>query len=204
MASRASRCWRRSASTRWSGWSTSGEARRCGRQHTAYYLGAAEAAEPQLYDPEQRALARSAGSGARQPARGAALGDRAARIGPGHPARRRTGVVLVSYAVTIARVAHWLEAASGPSSSADLTLSAGLGALLCRPVWRRMPDDESARGGESGAVSHAGRQAQVSHAFLMCWRSNVRAQGDTARAEALFGESVALLQELGDTRLSMA
>ena len=45
-ASRASRCWRRSASTRWSGWRRAARRRDCDAAHAAYFLALAEAAEP--------------------------------------------------------------------------------------------------------------------------------------------------------------
>ena len=50
---RASRCWRRSASTRWSGWQESGEAEAVRRAHAEWCLALAERAEPELTGPEQ-------------------------------------------------------------------------------------------------------------------------------------------------------
>ena len=52
-ASPASRCWRRSASTPWSGWRTSGEEAAIRERHAACCLGLAERAEPALLGPDQ-------------------------------------------------------------------------------------------------------------------------------------------------------
>ena len=46
-------CWRRSASTGWSGWRRAARSRRCARRHAVSYLALAETAQRALSGPEQ-------------------------------------------------------------------------------------------------------------------------------------------------------
>ena len=77
-ASRASRCWRRSASSGWSGWRRAARRTTIRRRHAACCLALAERAEP-AFDRSDRGTsgpAGPAGGRARQPAGGAGLAGR--------------------------------------------------------------------------------------------------------------------------------
>ena len=90
----ASGCWRRSASTRPSGSRTRARPRSWRRRHAEHFLALAEEAEPHL-PRSSSGVARSAGAGARQPARGARLARGCARDAVAAASRRRARPLLV-------------------------------------------------------------------------------------------------------------